>query len=122
VKIIFKNIALLVSISLVAACVSTRDANPVAMQKDGDLKTDCKTLTVEYKSNSEAAAGKIKSNRKHDRKELWYGIFIWPGLMDFKNADGVEGNALLDRNARIKEIAASKKCDVKDWPVQPVRY
>ena len=37
--------------------------------------------------------------------------------MDTKNADGFEGNALLDRNDHLKRIAHEKKCDVSAVPM-----
>jgi hypothetical protein len=36
-------------------------------------------------------------------------VLVWPGLADFKNADGVEGNALLDRNIYLLALAKEKK-------------
>jgi hypothetical protein len=36
--------------------------------------------------------------------------------LDLKNADGHEGNALLDRNDRLKQIAIGKGCDVSRYP------
>jgi hypothetical protein len=69
-------------------------------------------------------AAKIKKNDDDDDvQDVMVGFFIWPGLADFKNADGIEGNALLDRNIRLKNIAIEKKCDfLASLPVQPVRY
>ncbi len=121
-KNVVRNTTISLLLLVFTACVSTRDPNLVAVRKNGDDKLNCKALGLEYKSNTEIASAKVKSNRKHDRKELWYGIFIWPGLMDFKNADGIEANSMLDRNIEIKNIAVSKSCDVKSWPAQPARY
>jgi hypothetical protein len=43
--------------------------------------------------------------------------------MDMKNADGNEGNALLDRNIYLLEFAKAKPCaGVDSWPEQPRRY
>jgi len=43
--------------------------------------------------------------------------------MDLRNADGNEGNALLDRNIYLREIAKSKGCQgVDSWPQQPAVY
>jgi hypothetical protein len=117
-----KLVTLLTLATITAACVSTREPILAIAKQDGDEKLNCQSIAVEYKSNTTSAAAKIKTNRKHDRKELWYGLLIWPGLMDFRNADGHEANALLDRNIRLKEIAISKTCDVKSWPAQPARY
>jgi hypothetical protein len=71
----------------------------------------------------EIAAAKIAKNNRDDTRELWLGILVWPGLFDLQNADGTEGNALLDRNLYLKETATGKKCSGLDaWPKQPERY
>lgn len=43
-------------------------------------------------------------------------------LANFKNADGNAGNALLDRNIRLREIALGIGCDIMEYPPQPERY
>jgi hypothetical protein len=73
-------------------------------------------------SNTHIAEEKIKKNNINDIQDIFLGMFIWPGLADFKNADGVEGNALLDRNIQLKNMAAEKGCDIIDYPEQPERY
>ena len=78
---------------------------------------------MEYRTNTEVAQSKIAKNRSDDRRELLLGILVWPGLMDMKNADGNEGNALLDRNTYLRELAKSKSCTtIESWPEQPARY
>ena len=62
------------------------------------------------------------SGGEDDVQDVLVGALIWPGLADFKNADGIEGNALLDRNVRLSEFAKMKDCDVSEFPHQPVRY
>jgi hypothetical protein len=82
----------------------------------------CKYLEAEYKGNTEAAARKIEKNNNSDVKDGVIGLLIWPGLADFNNAPGHEGNALLDRNSRLKSLAEAKGCSTSDWPTQPKRY
>lgn len=48
------------------------------------------------------AAAKIAKNENSDTRDFWLGAFVWPGLMDLQNADGNEGNALLDRNIFLR--------------------
>jgi hypothetical protein len=108
---------------LVSACVPARVAQPIAMKQSTDMDMTCEQIAIEYKSNTEAAAAKIASNHRRDKRELWLGILVWPGLMDLQNADGNEGNALLDRNIYLREVAKNKGCNEVDfWPKQPVRY
>ena len=108
---------------LLTACVAARDPQLVPMKQAADSSMTCEQMAMEYKSNTEVARNKIEKNRSNDVKELLLAIFIWPGLMDMKNADGNEGNALLDRNVYLLEIAKGKSCAGADaWPQQPKRY
>ncbi len=115
----FLALALLV----LAGCVQARDPQLVAMKQSGDSGLSCEQIATEFKTNTEVARNKIDKNRSNDRRDLLLGILVWPGLMDMKNADGNEGNALLDRNVYLLELAKAKPCaDVDSWPEQPRRY
>ena len=104
-------------------CVQTRAAQPVAIKQPADVTLTCEQLAVEYKTNTEVAAAKINKNEHSDTRDFWLGVFVWPGLMDLQNADGNEGNALLDRNIYLREIAKTKPCGgMEQWPTQPERY
>ena len=108
---------------LIAACVPARVAQPTPMKQSADVDMTCEQIAIEYKSNTGVADGKIANNRRADKRELWLGILVWPGLMDLQNADGNEGNALLDRNVYLREVAKDKSCKgVDSWPTQPKRY
>jgi hypothetical protein len=104
-------------------CVSARVGQPVAIKQAADTELSCDRLSIEYRTNTEVAAAKITKNENSDTRDFWLGVFVWPGLMDLQNADGNEGNALLDRNIYLREIARSKSCSGMDaWPAQPQRY
>jgi hypothetical protein len=105
-----------------AGCVSTPEPNPVSMKEQGDRDLDCKYLAAEYKGNTESASRKISKNNSDDGLDFVKGLFVWPGLADFNNAPGHEGNALLDRNAWLKNLAEAQKCVISGWPEQPKRY
>jgi len=108
---------------LLTGCANTRDPRAISAINPGDDSIACDQIATEYSSNTESAAAKIKKNDDDDVQDLVVGLFIWPGLVDVKNADGTEGNALLDRNIRLKNIAIGKKCiEVASLPVQPARY
>lgn len=118
-----RTITLMAVALTVAGCVGTPMPNPVAMRQPNDPKMDCNEIAIEYKSNTEVAADKIRRNNSADTHDIIVGFFVWPGLADFNNADGHEGNALLDRNVYLREIARNKQCDGQQyWPVQPERY
>ena len=108
--------------ALLPSCVSTPEPKPVAAIRAGDTSMSCKELEVEYQGNTEAAVRKIAKNKSGDVKDAVIGLLIWPGLADFNNAPGHEGNALLDRNARLKSLAEAKGCTTSHWPEQPKRY
>jgi hypothetical protein len=93
------------------------------MREPNDAQLSCQDIAIEYKSNTEVATDKIRRNNSADTHDIIVGLFVWPGLADFNNANGHEGNALLDRNVFLREIAKSKKCEgVEHWPAQPERY
>jgi len=114
---------LALALVILGGCVQARDPQLTAMKQGGDSALTCEQIALEYKANTEVAQNKITKNRSNDRRDLLLGILVWPGLMDMKNADGNEGNALLDRNIYLREIAKSKSCTaVESWPEQPARY
>ena len=104
-------------------CVHARVAQPVAIKQPADMELSCEQLAIEYKTNTDVAGKKIEKNENSDVRDFWLGVFVWPGLMNLQNADGNEGNALLDRNIYLQEIARTKECRGMDsWPQQPKRY
>jgi hypothetical protein len=117
------KILLAMLLVICGGCVQARDPQLLAMKQAGDSALTCEQIAVEYRSNTEVAQNKIIKNRANDRQELLLGILVWPGLFDLKNADGNEGNALLDRNIYLRELAMGKSCAaVENWPGQPERY
>ncbi len=117
-----KVIGIVIVVLVFTGCASTRDPNPVMMKQAYDSELVCHEITMAYKSNTKVAAAKIEKNNSDDIQDVVVGILVWPGLADFKNADGVEGNALLDRNIRLFELAKNIDCETSDFPPQPVRY
>ncbi|MEQ9327262.1 MAG: hypothetical protein RJQ21_08195 [Rhodospirillales bacterium] len=117
-----KLLVALLTIVLVAACAQTRDPQPVGIKQANDDAVSCIDIETEYKTNTEIASYKISKNNSDDGRDVLIGFFIWPGLADFKNADGIEGNALLDRNIFLRQMADQKNCDIRNWPSQPTRY
>ena len=115
-------VAAVVVMVMVTGCASTRTPAPVNMKCESDATLKCEQIKAEYEANTRSASAKIAKNNKADITDAFIGILIWPGLADFKNADGNEGNALLDRNMYLKELAAMQGCDVADFAPQPKRY
>ena len=114
-------VAVVVGCFKLAGCVETRDPNTIPIKQAQDEAMTCNDLGVEYRTNTSVATHKIAKNDEDDTKDVVLGLLIWPGLADFKNADGIEGNALLDRNIYLRELAM-KKCEISEWPKQPERY
>ena len=98
-----KNMSFVVLCVLIISCVSTPIPRPVAMRQPDDAQLGCQQIAIEYKSNTEVAADKIRRNQSGDTHDLIVGFFVWPGLADFDNPDGHEGNALLDRNVYLQD-------------------
>jgi hypothetical protein len=95
----------------------------MALGRSGDASLTCEQIATEYKSNTEVARSKIEKNHSDDTKQLLLALFVWPGFLDLKNADGNEGNALLERNIYLTGIANAKSCSaINSWPEQPKRY
>ncbi len=118
-KLLFLGVLVLGAVG----CVNARVAQPVAIKQNADLNLSCEQVAIEYRTNTEVASKKIEKNENSDTRDFWLGVFVWPGLMDLQNADGNEGNALLDRNVYLRETATSKFCSGMDaWPKQPARY
>lgn len=114
---------LALALVILGGCVQARDPQLTAMKQGGDSALTCEQIATEYKANTEVAQSKIDKNRSNDRRDLLLGILVWPGLMDMKNADGNEGNSLLDRNVYLRELAKGKSCaGLESWPEQPARY
>lgn len=117
-----RRIALAITLVAVSACAG-RSPEPTTVAYETDNIQECSTLEYEVRANASTAQAKISSNKSQDGGDIAVGvvsvIFFLPGLflMDTKNADGVEGNALLDRNERLKQIALSKGCDVSGYPI-----
>lgn len=118
-----QKIMLLLGAALVlSACANTREPNAVAARQANDFNLTCAQMAGEYRANTQVAKAKIKKNEDDDGRDLLLGVLIWPGLADFKNADGIEGNALLDRNIHLQNLAVQKVCNRTTWPPQPARY
>jgi len=117
-----ESVFVVIFLGLLTGCVTTPEPNPIDVKQAGDADLACDYLAAEYTGNTEAASRKIDKNKRGDKKDVALGLLIWPGLADFNNAPGHEGNALLDRNAWLKSLAAVKNCDITTWPDQPHRY
>jgi hypothetical protein len=117
------KIVLALSVLILVGCVHARDPQLIAITQSGDPTLTCEQIATEYRSNTEVAQSKIAKNHSNDQRELLLAIFVWPGLIDIKNSDGNEGNALLDRNIYLEGLAKGKACPAVDaWPRQPERY
>jgi hypothetical protein len=119
----FMKTLFILMLVILGGCVHARDPQIITIRQSGDSTLTCEQIAAEYKSNTEQAQNKIAKNEADDHKELLLGILVWPGLIDLKNADGTEGNALLDRNIYLRGLAQGKSCAAVDsWPGQPERY
>ena len=65
----------LVAFLLVTGCVSTPVPNPVAMRQPTDSQLTCQQIAIEYKSNTEIAADKIRRNNAGDTHDIIVGLW-----------------------------------------------
>lgn len=120
-KVLVLSSVLLFLLGLVG-CANTRDPKPCLMKNQTDNEMLCEEILAEYEANTASATSKISKNKSDDGRDFIIGLLVWPGLADFKNADGIEGNALLDRNIYLKELAQIKRCDLNHFSGQPKKY
>jgi hypothetical protein len=118
-----KIVPMVASICLLTltACAGREPSLP-AIALVSDQNQECSALEGEVTANATTARSKIASNNNRDGGDVAIGIagglLFWPALfaIDTKNADGHEGNALIDRNEHLKQIALKKGCDVSGYP------
>lgn len=112
--------------SIIVGCAG-RDPIIQPITRKSDTDKTCEALEYEAHGLAATARTKISLNRSRDDVDLGIGIggaiFLWPALfaMDLNNADGHEGNNLIDRLEYLKMIATNKDCEVNGWPIV-VRY
>jgi hypothetical protein len=100
---------------LVSGCAG-RAANPVSGYVPGDEKRSCEALKTEYYDNE----AQIKKLQQEQGSKTWWnvGCFVtgflvivpW-FLMDLKDSQKIEIDALQKRNVNLKILAVDNKCD-----------
>jgi len=113
---------LILSIMSLTACALPRAPSPIQIVLLNDPELSCPEIQFEYRANTQAATAKILKNILSDQMESEQGCLVWPKLPDYKNADGLEGNALLHRNIRLRKLAETQDCNVSSYPEQPPHY
>lgn len=121
-----KSLFVVIVAGLLGACAG-REPNIPPVAQGGDFEKDCTQIINEMVANASSAEAKIKSQNSRDEGDVAIGVagalLFWPALfaIDTKNADGHEGNALLDRNQHLERIATRKNCEVSSVPTV-IRY
>ncbi len=113
---------LISSLLLLTAC-GGRNPEPVMVQRLNDEKKNCKLLTYEIE-NLEFEIHQLLPKTDKLKQNVAYGVAGWfflyvPWLlMDFKNAEATEYEALAARHTYLASIAKSKGCKIlpKDYP------
>lgn len=98
----------LIAILLIAGCAG-RTAYPVATHQKGDDNLSCDALESMMAKNEIGIIAKIQ----HDESKLLSNTFwliVLPPLMDLKEAEKVEAEALWRRNNRLKILYRMKGC------------
>lgn len=115
-------IGLISSLLLVTAC-GGRKPEPIMVKRLNDEKKNCKLLTYEIE-NLEFEIHQLLPKTDKLKQNVAYGVAGWfflyvPWLlMDFKNAEATEYEALAERHTHLASIAKSKGCKIlpKDYP------
>lgn len=122
-----KFVTILMTVGILAGCAG-RDPNMMASMQTEDKNLVCADMEKEYSNNHNVALVKIKANETDDDKDLILGgvgvLLFFPVLfaLDTKNADGNEGNSLIDRNEHLVKLANDKGCTTASWPPLPKKY
>ena len=122
-----KFVIILTALGTLAGCAG-RDPNMMTAMKAEDKNLLCADMEREYANNHDVALVKIKANETDDDKDLILGgvgvLLFFPVLfaIDTKNADGNEGNALIERNEQLVKLASDKDCTTASWPPLPKKY
>jgi len=104
-----KRLVLIVCLVLLVGGCAGRDAYTVKTHRAGDRDTSCSGLKLEMSRNETLIAKKLA----HDRSKLWSNVFwfIWfPPLMDVKEAEKTEAEALQRRNDHLDVLMKDKGC------------
>ena len=105
---------------LISGCAITTPY-PVDRLQEKDKEMTCIDIQREYNSNTKKASDKISANQTADVGGFLFAILIFP-VWDTGNADGHEGDALLDRNEYLMYLADDLNCDASGYLEQPSRY
>lgn len=113
---------LILSLLLVTAC-GGRNPEPIMVKRLNDEKKNCKLLTYEIE-NLEFEIHQLLPKTDKLKQNVAYGVAGWfflyvPWLlMDFKNAEATEYEALAARHTHLASLAKNKGCKIlpKDYP------
>lgn len=113
-----KNVLCTICLLLIV-CVGCagRRAHPIATDRRNDRFLSCGAMKREIEQNEVLIARKLDK----DKSKLWSNIFwfIWfPPLMDVKEAEKTEAEALQRRNNRLRESMLDMGCNLRPNPVR----
>ncbi|MFH1882039.1 MAG: hypothetical protein ABIL62_04930 [Planctomycetota bacterium] len=110
-------LCLLLCASIFLAGCAGRDPNPIALKMPGDADLSCNALQAEMENlSADMKVLKPKTN-KFLTNTIWF--LLWTPLMDVKEAEKIEYNAMQRRHNHLLVIAKEKECDFAD-SVEPV--
>ncbi len=93
---------------LVSGCAG-RKAYPVKLNQNNDHRLSCEAMEQEMAKNKVLITKKIKHDKsKFASNTFWF--IVLPFLMDVKEAEKVEAEALQRRNERLQSLWISKGC------------
>jgi len=108
-KKIIINILLCASVFLAGCPSAGREPNPIALKMPGDPDLSCDLIQAEMVN----LRADMEILKPHTNK-FWSNVFLfllWPPIMDVKDAEKIEYNAMQRRHNHLLIIAKEKDCD-----------
>jgi hypothetical protein len=101
-----------------------REANPVPLTKPGDEKRSCESLKTEVVQLQKDMLEILPKTDKFGTNAVFATtgvLLIVPFFfMDLKDAEGIEFEAMRQRNNHLLELLKNKQCDVSEIMAQPI--
>ena len=106
-----------------AVCMG-REPNPVPLNKPGDEKRSCESLKTEVVQLQKDMLEILPKTDKFGTNAVLATtgvLLIVPFFfMDLKDAEGIEFEAMRQRNNHLLELLKNKQCDVSEIMAQPI--
>jgi PBP1b-binding outer membrane lipoprotein LpoB len=123
-KIIRQTLCVVLCYAVFFAGCAGREPKPVAIYKPGDENRSCESLKREVVQLQTKMLALLPKTDKFKTNALWAtaGVFLIVPyfMMDLKDAEKIEFEAMRQRHNRLLGYLETKNCDVKDIIAKPI--